>query len=79
MKKKLQLLNQESNGKNINTVVTRQNDKYYTKNGVIISNTKNIKIIITKGKGKNIKQEKTNTCFKVKNVGCSGLSNLFLD
>ena len=62
----------------INTVVTRQSDKDYTKNGVVISNTKNTKIFITKGEEKAVKHQTTNTCFKVKNVGCSGLSKLFL-
>ena len=32
---------------NINTVVTRQSDKDYTKDGVVISNTKNTKTIIS--------------------------------
>lgn len=64
--------------KNINTVVTRQSDKEYTTSGVIISNTKNIKTIISDEKSKTIIKSKSNTCFKVKNVGCSGLSNLFL-
>lgn len=64
--------------KNINTVVTRQSDKDYTTSGVIISNTKNIKTIISDKKSKTITKSKSNTCFKVKNVGCSGLSNLFL-
>lgn len=64
--------------KNINTVVTRQSDKDYTTSGVIISNTKNIKTIISDEKSKTIIKSKSNTCFKIKNVGCSGLSNLFL-
>lgn len=64
--------------KNINTVVTRQSDKDYTTSGVIISNTKNIKTIISDEKSKTIIKSKSNTCFKVKNTGCSGLSNLFL-
>ena len=64
--------------KNINTVVTRQSDKDYTTSGVIISNTKNIKTIISDEKSKTIIKSKSNTCFKVKNVGCSGLSDLFL-
>lgn len=64
--------------KNINTVVTRQSDKDYTTSGVIISNTKNIKTIISDKKSKTITKSKSNTCFKIKNVGCSGLSNLFL-
>ena len=63
----------------INTVVIRQSDKNYTKNGVVISNTKNTKTIISDKKGKTITKSKSNTCFKVKNIGCSGLSNLFLD
>ena len=63
---------------NINTVVTRQSDKDYTTSGVIISNTKNIKTIISDEKSKTIIKNKSNTCFKIKNVGCSGLSNLFL-
>lgn len=61
----------------INTVVTCQSDKNYTKNGVIISNTKNTKTIITDKNKKVVKNKTTNTCFKVKNVGCSGLSNYF--
>ena len=65
--------------KNINTVVTRQSDKDYTTSGVIISNTKNIKTIISDEKSKTITKSKSNTCFKVKNIGCSGLSKLFLD
>ena len=64
---------------NINKVVTRQSDRDYTKDGVVISNTKNTKTIISDKKGKTITKSKSNTCFKVKNVGCSGLSNLFLD
>ena len=63
---------------NINTVVTRQSDKDYTTSGVIISNTKNTKTIISDKKGKTITKSKSNTCFKIKNVGCSGLSDLFL-
>ena len=63
---------------NINTVVTRQSDKDYTRNGVVISNTKNTKVIITNENEKNVKQFKSNTCFHVKNIGCSGLSKLFL-
>ena len=63
---------------NINTVVTRQSDKDYTKSGVIISNTKNTKTIISDKKSKTIIKNKSNTCFKVKNIGCSGLSKLFL-
>ena len=65
--------------KTINTVVTRQSDKDYTTSGVIISNTKNTKTIISDEKSKTITKSKSNTCFKVKNIGCSGLSNLFLD
>ena len=64
---------------NINKVVTRQSDRDYTKDGVVISNTKNTKTIISDKKGKTITKSKSNTCFKVKNVGCSGLSNFFLD
>ena len=64
---------------NINTVVTRQSDKDYTKDGVVISNTKNTKTIITDEKSKTIIKNKSNTCLKVKNIGCSGLSNLFLN
>ena len=63
----------------INTVVTRQSDKDYTKNGVVISNTKNTKTIVTNEKSKTITKNKSNTCFKVKNIGCSGLSKLFLN
>ena len=62
----------------INKVITRQSDKDYTKDGVIISNTKNTKTIISDKKGKTITKSKSNTCFKIKNVGCSGLSDLFL-
>ena len=64
--------------KNINTVVTRQSDKDYTKNGVVISVTKNTKTIVTNEKSKTVTKNKSNTCFKVKNIGCSGLSKLFL-
>lgn len=63
---------------NINTVVTRQSDKDYITSGIIMSNTKNIKTIISDEKSKTIIKSKSNTCFKIKNVGCSGLSNLFL-
>ena len=64
---------------NINTVVTRQSDKDYTKNGVVISNTKNTKTIISDEQSKTVIKSKSNTCFKVKNIGCSGLSNLFFN
>ena len=63
---------------NINTVVTRQSDKDYTKNGVVISNTKNTKTIISNETSKKVTKSKSNTCFKIKNIGCSGLSKLFL-
>lgn len=49
----------------------------YTKNGVVISSTKTTKTL-TINKTKQTKTKVSNTCFKIKNVGCSGLSNLFL-
>ena len=64
---------------NINTVVTRQSDKDYTKSGVVISNTKNTKTIISDETKKVVKHNTTNTCFKVKNTGFSGLAKLFLN
>lgn len=64
---------------NINKVVTRQSDKDYTKDGVVISNTKNTKTIITDEKSKIITKSKSNTCFKVKNIGCSGLAKEFFN
>ena len=63
----------------INTVVTRQSDKNYTKNGVVISNTKNTKTFISNENKKVVINKTTNTCFNVKNVGCSGLSKLFFN
>lgn len=50
----------------------------YTKNGVVISSTKTTKTL-TINKTKQTKTKVSNTCFKIKNVGCSGLSNLFLN
>lgn len=50
----------------------------YTKNGVFISSTKTTKTL-TINKTKQTKTKVSNTCFKIKNVGCSGLSNLFLN
>ena len=49
----------------------------YTKNGVVISSTKTTETL-TINKIKQTKTKVSNTCFKIKNVGCSGLSNLFL-
>lgn len=49
----------------------------YTKNGVVISSTKTTETL-TINKTKQTKTKVSNTCFKIKNVGCSGLSNLFL-
>lgn len=50
----------------------------YTKNGVVISSTKTTETL-TINKTKQTKTKVSNTCFKIKNVGCSGLSNLFLN
>lgn len=50
----------------------------YTRNGVVISSTKTTKTT-TINKTKQTETQVSNTCFKVKNVGCSGLSNLFLN
>ena len=50
----------------------------YTKNGVVISSTKTTETL-TINKTKQTKTKLSNTCFKIKNVGCSGLSNLFLN
>ena len=51
----------------------------YTRNGVVISQTKTTKETLIINKTKQTKTQVSNTCFKVKNVGCSGLSNLFLN
>jgi len=50
----------------------------YTRNGVVISSTKTTKTL-TINETKKIETQVSNTCFKVKNVGCSGMSNLFLN
>ena len=50
----------------------------YTRNGVVISTTKTTETL-TINKTKQTKTQVSNTCFKIKNVGCSGLSNLFLN
>lgn len=50
----------------------------YTRNGVVISSTKTTKTL-TIGEVKQTKTQVSNTCFKVKNIGCSGMSNLFLN
>ena len=49
----------------------------YTRNGGVLSSTKTTKTL-TINKTKQTKTKVSNTCFKIKNVGCSGLSNLFL-
>ena len=63
----------------VNKIVKRSKTIDYTKSGVIISNTKDTKTIIISEKEKNVKTKKSNTCFNVKNVGCSGLANLFFN
>jgi Tfp pilus assembly protein PilE len=50
----------------------------YTRNGVVISSTKTTETL-TINKTKQTKTQVSNTCFKFKNVGCSGMSNLFLN
>ena len=50
----------------------------YTRNGVVISSTKTTKTL-TINENKQIETQVINTCFKVKNIGCSGMSNLFLN
>lgn len=50
----------------------------YTRNGVVISSTKTTETL-TIDKVKQTKTQVSNTCFKVKNVGCSGLSEFFLN
>ncbi len=50
----------------------------YTRNGVVISSTKTTKIL-TINETKKVETKVSNTCFKVKNIGCSGMSNLFLN
>lgn len=47
----------------------------YTSNGIIVSNTKVIK---TFDNSEKIETKKINSCFIIKNTGCSGLSKLFL-
>jgi hypothetical protein len=50
----------------------------YTRNGVVISSTKTTKTL-TINETKKVETQVSNTCFKVKNIGCSGMSNLFLN
>jgi hypothetical protein len=50
----------------------------YTKSGVVVSSTRNTKTTVFEKNGKQVKQSKTNTCFLIKNTGCSGLAKEFL-
>lgn len=60
------------------TIVNHSKAVDYTRNGVVISSTKTTKTL-TINKTKKVKTQVSNTCFKVKNVGCSGMSNFFLN
>jgi hypothetical protein len=42
------------------------------------SHLKTTKTIVLEKGNKEVKQQQSNTCFKVKNVGCSGLAKEFL-
>lgn len=60
------------------TTVNHSKAVDYTRNGVVISSTKTTKTL-TINETKKVETQVSNTCFKVKNVGCSGMSNLFLN
>lgn len=62
----------------IKTIVNHSKAVDYTRNGVVISSTKTTKTL-TINKTKKVETQVSNTCFKVKNVGCSGMSNFFLN
>lgn len=49
----------------------------YRKNNVVISNTRHTKTITIQNGSKDVVNNQFNTCFKVKNIGCSGLASLF--
>ena len=61
-----------------NTIVAHNKVIDYTKSGLVVSQTKTTKTIVLEKGNKEVKQQQSNTCFKVKNVGCSGLAKEFL-